>query len=92
MGRFLQQSGRHAPAAVFRRAGQEPGVREVVRWLATALGAPPRPEQGLVVARDFYAALGGHSEHSGDPERDLIRRIGRRRIVKLATQAFRPYT
>jgi Glycosyl transferase family 2 len=92
MGRFLQQSGRHAPAAVFRRAGQQPGVREVARWLATALGAPPRPEQGLVIARDFYAALGGHSEQSGDPERDLVRRIGRRRIVKLATQAFRPYT
>ena len=52
------------------------------------LGAPPRPEQGLLIAKHLYDTVGGHSERAGDPEHDLLRRIGRRRIVKLATQAF----
>ncbi len=90
--RFLQQGTHPARAAVFRRGGQPPGGREFLLWLAAALGAPPRPEQGLVIAKAFYAALGGHSEHRGDPEYDLLRRIGRQRIVRLATQAFAPNT
>ena len=57
--------------------------------MATALGARPRPEQGLLIAKEFYAALGGHSPTAADPERDLIRRIGRRRIVRLPSIAYR---
>src|SRR5487761_1077289 len=52
-------------------------------------GAPESPERGLLVAREFYVALGGHAEHAADPEADLIRRIGRRRIVTLAAAAHR---
>jgi hypothetical protein len=41
-----------------------------------------------VVGNDLYRRLGGHSETAADPETDLIRRIGRRRIVTLSTAAF----
>ena len=70
VGRFVQQpTHRQAPAAVFRRgAPAQPALREFLSLLAAALGAPPRPEQGLLIAKDFYDALGGHSEAAADPE------------------------
>jgi hypothetical protein len=42
-----------------------------------------------LIASAFYAALGGHSDRVNDPEQDLLRRIGRARSVRLATNAFR---
>jgi hypothetical protein len=62
-------------------------VREALLLLAAALGAKPRPEQGLIVSKRFYEQLGGHSETAADPEADLLRRIGRRRITRLASVA-----
>jgi hypothetical protein len=62
-------------------------LRELRTLLAGALGALPRPEQGLLMTRALYDELGGHAEAAADPERDLIRRIGRRRIVTLAAAA-----
>jgi len=47
----------------------------------------PRPEQGLVIAKRLYDSLGGHRDGT-DPERDLLRRLGRRRIVVLRTPAL----
>jgi glycosyltransferase involved in cell wall biosynthesis len=88
VARLLQQDHRHVRAAVFRRGSAETGLRELLSRSVAALGASPRPEQGLLIARDFYQALGGHSEASGDPEHEFLRRIGRRRIAKLSTQAF----
>ncbi|MFY9761990.1 MAG: glycosyltransferase [Xanthobacteraceae bacterium] len=88
VARFLQQDDRQAPAAVFRRGGRETALREILCAVATAVGAPPRREQGLLIAKHLYNTVGGHSERAGDPEHDLLRRVGRRRIVKLATQAF----
>ena len=52
-----------------------------------ALGAKARPEQGLIISKRLYEKIGGHSESAADPEADLIDRIGRRRIVRLATRA-----
>jgi len=82
----------HAPsdrAAVFRRSApaQSP-LRDALSLFAAALGARPQPEQGLLVPRQLYHALGGHSERAGDPETDFIHRIGRRRITRLSTAAF----
>jgi glycosyltransferase involved in cell wall biosynthesis len=88
-GRFIGVTARPDRAAVFRRgAPMQSGLREALSMVATALGARPRPEQGLVIARDFYAALGGHAETAVDAETDLIRRIGRRRIVRLPSIAY----
>jgi len=87
--RFLEQSSPHERAATFRRAAPAPsGLRDALSLFASALGARPRPEQGLIIAKQFYEQIGGHSEHAADPEADLLLRLGRRRIVTLATSAF----
>ncbi len=87
--RFIE----HAPtgagaAAAFRRvAPARPRLRDIGTLLLAALGAPPRPQQGLLIARAFYDTLGGHADAAADPESDLIRRIGVRRITILAAAA-----
>ncbi|HEY1982190.1 MAG TPA: glycosyltransferase [Xanthobacteraceae bacterium] len=91
IGRFIQEPARAVQAGVFRRGGpSQASWREVVSLVAAALGALPRPEQGLVISKQFYESLGGHSEEAADPERALLRRIGRRRRVMLSTAAFGP--
>jgi GT2 family glycosyltransferase len=76
-------------AAVFRReAAQRTRLRDVGALLLTAFGAPPRPQQGLLIAHAFYDTLGGHAEAAADPEADLIRRIGARRIATLAASVL----
>jgi glycosyltransferase involved in cell wall biosynthesis len=87
--RFMERAPRTDGAAVFRRgAPAQSSLREALSMLATALGARPRPEQGLLIGKPFYTALGGHAEPAADPETDLIRRIGRRRIVRLSAIAY----
>jgi glycosyltransferase involved in cell wall biosynthesis len=87
--RFIELTARPDSAAVFRRgAPMQSGLRDALSLLATSLGARPRPEQGLLISKEFYAALGGHRESATDAETDLIRRIGRRRIVRLPSIAY----
>jgi len=87
--RFVEQPVPNIRAAVFRRAAPaQSGLRDALSLLATALGARPRPEQGLIISQDFYKQIGGHSEDAADPETDLLRRIGRRRIAMLSTRTF----
>ena len=87
--RFVELTTRPDSVAVFRRgAPMQSGLCDALSLLAAALGTRPRPEQGLLIAKDFYAALGGHSETAADAETDLIRRIGRRRIVRLPSIAY----
>ena len=85
--RFVERSSPDR-AAVFRRAsaGQAP-LREMWALLAGALGALPGADQGVLIARQFYDSLGGHPEDAADPERDFIRRVGRRRLATLAASA-----
>ena len=89
--RFVQEAelGQHmdAQAAVFRRAagGGRSLMGEALALLAAALGALPRAGQGLIISRRFYDRLGGHRTEHADPERDLLRRIGRRRLVTLGS-------
>jgi glycosyltransferase involved in cell wall biosynthesis len=85
---FLARPARSACAATFRRgAPAQPALRDALSLLAGVVGGTPRPEQGLIIARPFYEELGGHAEAAADPEADLIRRIGRRRIARLASIA-----
>ena len=88
VARFLQQEMQGPRAAVFRLGPSNARTHQLLLTLGTLFGAPPRPEQGLLIPRRLYDAVGGHSERTGDPEHDLLRRVGRRRIVKLSTQAF----
>jgi hypothetical protein len=77
-------------AAVFRRTApygaMRPAVIEALRMLAGSIGARPRPEQGLLIAKHHYERIGGHRDDA-DAERALLRRLGRRRIVTLRSAA-----
>jgi len=86
---FTQQPITDGRAAAFQLGGPaQSAVRQAWLLLTGALGGGPRPEQGLVISKPFYAELGGHSERVADPEIDLLRRIGRRQIVTLSAAAF----
>ncbi len=86
---FLERSGADPRAAVFRRAAPaQSGAREAFLLFAAAFGARPRPEQGLIISKQFYGQIGGHSEQAANPEVELLRRLGRRRLVTLSTAAF----
>jgi hypothetical protein len=90
VGRFIESPAYRQCAAVFRHgAPAQPALRDALVALAAALGRRPRPEQGLLIAKEFYAALGGHAEAAADPETELLRRIGRRRVVRLTAAAHR---
>jgi hypothetical protein len=77
--------------AVFRAGPLRPTVLEALGLLRAAFGAKPTASQGLVIARSFYDALGGHRDVE-EPERDLLRRLGRRRLVRLRTGAISDIT
>ena len=83
-----ERTGRaNAQAAVLRRApaggNPRPAIAEAFALIAAALGARPRPDQGLLISKAHYEAIGGHRADSTDAETDLLRRLGRRRIVLL---------
>ena len=62
--------------------GRSP-LSEALALIRGALGARPKPSQGLLIAKPLYQKLGGHSAKAADPETDLLRRLGRRRITTL---------
>jgi hypothetical protein len=69
-------------AAVFSPAQ---GAPNLVTRLKSLARRGPKPEQGLIVAKRLYDSLGGHRDAVADCETDLLRRLGRRRIVVLRT-------
>ena len=73
-------------AAVFRAPGApgsvRPGFSELAAMLRAAFGGSPRPEQGLLIVRRLYDAVGGHSA-GDDAEAAMLRQIGRRRLAVL---------
>jgi glycosyltransferase involved in cell wall biosynthesis len=56
---------------------------QALALLMDALQRTPTPEQGLVIKRRFYERAGGHRLKAGDPEADLLRRLGGGRLVRL---------
>jgi glycosyltransferase involved in cell wall biosynthesis len=81
-----------ARAAAFRPAGDGdtlmPTLAEGLRLIAAALGARPRPQQGLLISKTLYEKLGGHRGDGADPESRFLRRLGRRRIVMLRSRTI----
>ncbi|HYW60894.1 MAG TPA: glycosyltransferase [Xanthobacteraceae bacterium] len=75
-------------AAVFRRAGDAAGslAHQMFALIDGALRGP-HPDQGLMLSRECYDRVGGHRNGAADPETELLRRIGRRRIVTLRSAA-----
>jgi len=75
-------------AAVFRRAGDAAG--SLAHQMFALVGGTlrgPQPDQGLMLSRECYDRVGGHRSGPADPETELLRRIGRRRIVTLRSAA-----
>ena len=90
--RFIEATDRldSARAAVFRPPGVadllRPGLAELIALLRVTLGGGPKPEQGLLIARQHYDRIGGHPD-GADAEAAMLRRIGRRRLAMLPTGA-----
>lgn len=74
-------------AAVFRFELDELGAGARIRQGAVAMAGMltglPHAAQPLIVSRRLYASLGGHRPLDALEDVDLIRRIGRSRIVRL---------
>jgi len=67
--------------------GIKPRIAEVAAAARQVVIGRPRAEQGLLMAKRFYNHLGGHRDGSKS-ERQLIARLGRRRIVSLRTRVM----
>jgi rSAM/selenodomain-associated transferase 2 len=86
-GRFMADPANAERAAVFRFAldDADPRARRIERgvaWRGRVL-ALPYGDQGLLIARKYYWALGGHPAIPLMEDVALVRRIGRRRITIL---------
>ncbi len=87
--RFMAEDELHDRAgnhvAVFRPGlgTSRPIFVEALVLMRSAFGAKPHVTQGLLIAKRLYEEVGGHREDVDEPERDLARRLGRRRVVML---------
>jgi len=85
--RFMRDPANAERAAAFRFALDDPDPRarrieRGVAWRGRKLGLP-YGDQGLLIARPFYWALGGHPAIPLMEDVALVRRIGRRRLAVL---------
>ncbi len=88
---FCDMPGNREHAAVFalalgdqRRAARR--LEKIVAWRSRVLGLA-YGDQGLVIHRDFYEALGGFRSLPLMEDVDLVRRIGKRRLHVLGATA-----
>jgi glycosyltransferase involved in cell wall biosynthesis len=89
---FLAQAQMERPrAAVFRFAledfGGEARRTEALANLRAALFALPYGDQGLLIPKRLYTKLGGFRALAEMEDADLVRRIGRRRLISLRARA-----
>jgi rSAM/selenodomain-associated transferase 2 len=85
---FIAQPENTAKAAHFRFALDDPApearrLEAMVAWRCRWLGLP-YGDQGLLIARNFYQALGGYDPIPLMEDVALIRRIGRKRLMPLS--------
>jgi hypothetical protein len=90
---FIDQAVMERPrAAVFRFAledfGGEARRAEAKANFRTALLALPFGDQGLLIPKRLYQKLGGYRALADMEDADLVRRIGRRRLVSLRARAI----
>jgi hypothetical protein len=90
---FISQSVMEQPrAAVFRFAledfGGEARRAEAKANLRAALFALPYGDQGLLIPKRLYQKVGGYRALADMEDADLVRRIGRRRLVGLRARAI----
>lgn len=89
---FVAAPGNSERAAAFRFALDDPDPRarrieRTVAWRCRRLGLP-YGDQGLLIGRRFYDALGGFAALPIMEDVHLVRRIGRRRMVLLDVAAL----
>jgi len=90
---FLAQAVMERPrAAVFRFAledfGGEARRAEALANLRAAVMALPYGDQGLLIPKRLYQKLGGYRALADMEDADLVRRIGRRRLISLRARAI----
>jgi glycosyltransferase involved in cell wall biosynthesis len=90
---FINQAAMERPrAAVFHFAledfGGEARRAEAKAALRTGLFALPYGDQGLLIPKRLYQKLGGYRALADMEDADLVRRIGRRRLVSLRSRAI----
>lgn len=84
--------GRRADAAgVFQFALDDMGVRpRIIEWgvgLRCCVFGLPYGDQGLLISRRLYEEIGGYAALPVFEDVDIIRRLGRRRLLFLRTRA-----
>lgn len=89
---FIDQAVMERPrAAVFRFALEDFGATarraEAKAALRTGLFALPYGDQGLLIPKRLYVKLGGYRALASMEDADLVRRIGRGRLVLLRSRA-----
>ncbi len=89
--RFIDATRDRARAAAFRFAFDDdaPAARRAAWWvdLRCRALALPYGDQGLLISRAFYDALGGYRDLDLMEDVDLVRRIGRARLTMLSARA-----
>jgi rSAM/selenodomain-associated transferase 2 len=90
--RFIEDPAMAQRAGVFdlrfnSAAPQARRLEQIVAWRTRRLGRP-YGDQGLLLARSLYQALGGFRPLPLMEDVDMVRRIGRGRIVVLASHAL----
>ncbi len=91
VGRFLSDPAMAERAGYFRLRLDDPApqarlIERIANWRARRLGLP-YGDQGLLIARAFYEGLGGFRPLPLMEDVELVRRIGRRRLVALDGEA-----
>jgi len=86
---FMKEGGDAAAAFRFRLAdsGFQPRLLESAVALRCKLFALPYGDQGLLISRKLYDAVGGFAAIPLMEDVDFVRRLGRRRIAMLKTAA-----
>lgn len=84
--RMAELGGRKTTRAALFRTPQPPDtlgatIAQTLARIAAALRLRPRPPQPLLIAKELYAELGGHRGDAENPEANLLRRLGRRRVL-----------
>lgn len=89
---FIKDPANRERAATFRFALDDDGAQArllvlLVAWRCRALGLA-YGDQGLVIGREFYMSLGGFAPMVLMEDVEMVRRIGRRRMVMLDCPAI----
>lgn len=87
--RFIAGDATRAAAFRFAFDDDAPAARRAAWWVGVrcSLMALPYGDQGLLISRALYDALGGYRDLPLMEDVDIVRRIGRRRLTMLRSRA-----